>query len=210
MRKNAFTIIEVAVVFLLILGVSFLIVPKSMDTTKQARFISKWTEKYADLEYMFSVIQAQQGEELAKEFNKKKDISTNSANISELFKPYLRISSELKPNGYHQKYMNGTNVLESDKYYFNKFYLTNTNEIVSFKWIKDNCDDDICAIMSFDINGEELPNKWGYDIYGINVTKNKIEPLGKGFDTDTMRCSCSKSGYGLYCSYYYLIGGKFD
>jgi len=209
-RKNGFTIIEVVVVFLLILGVTFLILPKGLDNTRQARFISKWVEKYSDLQYMFSVINAQQDGEMKKEFGKKKDINSDGSSIPELFKPYLRISSDLNSKTYFQKYMNGETVKKDDKYYFNKFYLTNTNEIVSLKWTKNDCAEEVCAIMEFDINGEELPNKWGYDIYGLNVSRNKIEPLGKGYDSDVLRSNCSKYGYGLYCSYYYLIGGKFD
>lgn len=210
MRKNGFTIIEVVVVFLLILGATFWILPKSLDGTRQARFISKWTAKYADLEYMFSVINAQQNEEITNIFNKKRDISLQGASIPDLFKPYLRISSKLKSSDYQQKYMDNKKIGNSDKYFFNKFYLTTNNEIVSLKWVKNYCDGDICAIMSFDINGTELPNKWGYDIYGINVYRDKIEPMGKGFDSDILKNNCSKHGYGIYCSYYYLIGGKFD
>ena len=210
MRKNGFTIIEVVVVFLLILGVTFLMLPKGLDNTRQARFISKWVVKYADLQYMFSAINAQQNSEVTKIFNKRKEINTDGSTIPELFKPYLRISSDLKSTTYFQKYMNGEKVKESDKYFFNKFYLTNTNEIVGLKWITNDCEKETCAVMNFDINGLEQPNKWGYDIYGLNVSRNKIEPLGKGFDSDILRSNCSKHGYGLYCSYYYLIGGKFD
>ena len=210
MRKNGFTIIEVVVVFLLILGVTFWVLPRNLDGTRQARFISKWTEKYTDLEYMFSVINAQQNEEITNIFNEKKDTTMQGASIPELFKPYLRITSKLDPKDYQQKYMDNTKIGDNDKYYFNKFYLTSSNEIVSLKWVKEHCDGTICAVMSFDINGKELPNKWGYDIYGINVYRNKIEPLGKGFDFDVLKRNCSKGGFGLYCSYYYLIGGKFD
>lgn len=209
--KPAFTIIEVVVVFLLILGVTFFILPKSLNNTNQARLISKWSIKYSELEYMFSVIKTQQDSEITKEFNKPKNIEINSCNIPELFKPYLRIKSKLNNPQYLQNYMNGTPVIIGEQYYFNKYYLSDSNEVISLKWTTKNCEDGLlCAIMAFDINGEELPNSWGYDIFGINVFKDRIEPMGKNEGSDVLRKDCSKNGLGVYCSNYYLIGGRFD
>lgn len=194
MRKTGFTIIEVVVVFLLMLGVLFLVLPKSLDSTKQARFISKWSEKFSELEYMFSAIKVQ------------KNVQLDEA----ILKPYLRIISDVK-TPYKQVFMNGMEVYPDSKYYFNKFYLTNSGEIIGLKFINKDCNDGgICSIISFDINGLNPPNKWGYDIFGINIFKDKLEPLGKNINQEDLKKDCSKDGSGLYCSYYYLIGGKFD
>ena len=211
MHKNGFTIIEVVVVFLLILGVTFLILPKSLNNTKQARFISKWTEKYSQLEYMFSVIKAQKVDEIKKDFIKAQNNNDRKNILLETIKPYLRITSEVNSLYYKQHYMSKELVQSTDKYYFVNFYKTDSNEIIGLKWIKSNCkNDEVCAIISFDINGLDSPNTWGYDIYGINLLNNKIEPLGKNVESDTLKNDCSKHGFGIYCSYYYLIGGAFD
>lgn len=210
--KSGFTIIEVVVVFLLILGVTFLILPKSLNNTKQARFISKWSTKYSELEYMYTVIKAQQDGEYLKEFTKPKKGIPNNCVIPDLFKPYLRIISEVQPCEYQQYYMNHKLVQVNDKYYFNKYYLTGDDEILSLKWLKESCTDNtsVCAIMAFDMNGKEPPNTWGYDIFGINLYKNNLDATGKGISPDILRNDCSKEGYGIYCSYYYLMGGRFD
>ena len=210
MRKTGFTIIEVVVVFLLMLGVTFLVLPKSLDTTKQARFISKWSATYTGLQYMFSVISAQKDSDIQEKITDANNDNDRKKIIIDAIKPYLRITSEVKTL-YKQYYMNGVEVKPIDNYYFDKFYLTTSNEIVGLKLVNANCKkEEVCVIIVFDINSLEAPNKWGYDIFGINVLKHGIEPLGKDFDIDTLKRDCSKHGFGLSCSYYYLIGGKFD
>lgn len=211
MRKAGFTIIEVVVVFLLILGVTFFILPMSLDNTRQARFISKWSEKYSQLEYMFSVIKAQKDSEIQQDFDSAQSNDDRRKIILEKIKPYLRITSEVSSGTYHQYYMDGNVVEDTSLYYFKDFYLTDADEVIGLKWIKEDCTDgEACGIMSFDVNGINPPNTWGYDVYGINIMKDKIEPIGKNIDQDTLKKNCSKKGYGFYCSYYYLIGGKFD
>lgn len=210
MRKG-FTIIEVVAVFLLILGVTFFILPLSLETTKQAKFISQWTEKYSELEYMFSVIKAQKDSEIKKSLDKAQNNDDRSKAVLETIKPYLRITSEVQDPKYKQYYMDRKEVKDPDMYYFNKFYQASSGETIGLKWIDGDCTGDrICAIMAFDVNGTKAPNTWGYDVFGINLLLKGIEPIGKDIDPDVLKHDCSRSGYGVYCSYYYLIGGKFD
>lgn len=211
-QKRGFTVVEVVFVFLLILVVTFLILPKSLNNTKQAKFISKWSETYTQLEYMFSVIKAQQNGELEDKIKAAKDNDERKNILLETVKPYLRITTAVdSASDYQQHYMNKSAVQKNDNYYFDNLYNTSANEIVGLKWLKDDCgENEVCAIINFDLNGEKSPNTWGYDIYGINLYKNKIEPIGKDTDMDTLKTNCSKHGFGIYCSYYYLIGGKFE
>lgn len=208
--KKGFTIIEVVVVFLLILGITFLILPRSLNGTKQARFISKWTQTYAEIEYMFSVIRAQQEDEIQEKLNKTNDNDNKKLVILESIKPYLRITSEV-PSTYKQFYMNGSEVNPSGRYYFKPFYFTSTKEIVGLKWVSEDCKgQETCAILSFDVNGILPPNTWGDDVFGINLLRKGIEPIGKGIDADLLKADCDKEGFGIYCSYYYLMGGRFE
>lgn len=210
MSKKGFTIIEVVVVFLLMLGVVFLVLPKSLDTTRQARFISKWSEKFSELEYMFSVIKAQKDGEIQEKLNETKSYDDKEKIMLEALKPYLRITSDVR-TVYNPVFMDKTFATPGTEYYFNKFYFTSSNEIVGIKLINPDCkNEEVCTIISIDLNGLDPPNTWGYDVYGVNVFPNKIEPLGKGIDPEVLKKNCSKVGSGLYCSYYYLIGGKFD
>lgn len=210
MYKNGFTIIEVVMVFLLILGVTFFILPKNLQTTRHAKLISQWGEKYSNLQYMFSVINAQADCQIKQKFHIVKNDSERKKVVLNVIKPYLRITSQVK-EPYSQHCMNGSDKPALEIYNIKDFYNTSLDEIVGLKLVNPNCkNNDVCAIISLDINGIKEPNVWGYDIFGVNVLKDKIEPLGKGIDTNILKYDCSKHGDGVYCSYYYLIGGKFD
>ncbi len=210
MCKKGFTIVEVVMVFLLILGVTFFVLPKNLESTRQAKLISKWTLKYNELEYIFSVIKAQQDSELNNKFSSAEGYNAKKKILLDVIKPYLRITSKLDSK-YVQYYMNGDKISPASKYYFSEFYNTSVGEIVALKWFNDNCKNNLpCAIIVFDINGIAKPNKWGHDIFGINVLKDDINPIGMGIDPYVLKKDCSNKGYGTYCSYYYLIGGKFE
>lgn len=212
MQKKGFTIIEIVVVFFLMLGVIFLVYPKSVNSTRQARLISKWTEKFSELEYMFSVIKAQKNGDIQEQFNKMQNENSKEKIMLDMIKPYLRITSENKSNPtYEPMFMDKTIPNTGSQYDFKNFYMTDSNELIALKFINSSCQkDEVCFIMSFDINGYNQPNIWGQDIFGINVFNNKIEPFGKGMNTDALKNNCSKRGTGIYCSYYYLIGGEFE
>lgn len=212
MQKKAFTIIEIVVVFFLMLGVVFLTYPKSLNSTRQAKLISKWTEKFSELEYMFSVIKAQKNGDIEEQFNNTQDEAAKEKIMLDIIKPYLRITPQHQlKTAYTPIFMNKTIPFAKSQYDFEKFYLTDSNELVGLKFVNSNCkNNEICFLMAFDINGFDKPNIWGDDIFGINVFKDRIEPFGKGINTDMLKQNCSKLGSGVYCSYYYLIGGKFE
>ena len=66
-------------------------------------------------------------------------------------------------------------------------------------------------MLMFDMNGLLPPNRWGKDIFGINIySEGHIEPFGKNFDMSDLKLDCSEKGLGINCSYYYIIGGGFD
>lgn len=210
MRKDGFTIIEVVIVFLLILGIMFFILPTNIQNTRQAKLISRWSEKYNELEYMFSVIMAQKGPDIKGIFSGIKHNGNQKKAVLESLKSYMRITSEVK-EPYKQNYMDNKAIETVDMYHFDKFYTTSAGEIIGLKLINPDCKgNEVCAVISLDINGTKKPNTWGYDIFGIKLLDNKIEPLGKGIESDVLRFNCSKQGSGTYCSYYYLIGGRFD
>lgn len=211
MRKKGFTIIEVVAVFLLILGVTFFVLPMSLDNTKQASYISQWKTVYEDAKYMFSVIKAQNGIDLEEKLSKAANNNVRTNIILYTIRPYLRVKTGVDNGTYKQSYMNQTKVPENDKYFIENFYYTDSEKIVGLKWLTANCDEEtVCGIMVFDVNGTTPPNVWGKDVFGINILKNGIEPIGKDVPQEILKNDCSGFGHGLYCSYYYLIGGQFD
>ncbi len=210
MQKNGFTIVEIVVVFFLMLGVLFLVYPKSVDSSRQAKLISKWSQKVSELDYMFSVYRAQKDGDFDVKLSQAQSEEAKNKVLEDIIRPYLRITSKLQ-TVYAPMFMDKSVIPTDSKYYFNHYYLTSTNEIVGFKFINQNCKEkDVCFIMSFDINGTNPPNLWGYDIYGIDVYNDKIAPFGKEVNQQMLKQNCSRLGSGVYCSYYYLIGGKFE
>ncbi len=211
MNKNGFTIIEVVIVFLLILGVTFFILPLSLNNTKQAQFISKWVNTYSGLEYVFSSIKAQNELDLEQKFRHAQNNDYKTAVMLNIIKPYLRFKSGVSNQTYQPLYMDKKAIAQGDKYYFDNLYFWDEDKIFGLKWVSDKCkENDVCALMLIDINGIKLPNTWGKDIFGVNIFKDKIEPLGKNIERTILKNDCSPFGFGVYCSYYYLIGGEFE
>ena len=107
--------------------------------------------------------------------------------------------------------MNNDKVKEGAKYYFDNFFMTEENQIVGLKWFDKDCHEKtVCGILVFDVNGITPPNTWGKDVFGLNILEKGIEPIGKDVDAVALKTNCSKNGAGVFCSYFYLIGGDFE
>lgn len=212
MAKKRYWKLEYSIALFVMIGVILLMMPVSIENTRQANAISKWNEKLNRVEYMFSVINAHITEDIIKSINKAKTPQEREAILLALVKPYLRINTENYPGRHYKpKYMNGTKVYKGQNYYFDDLYFAENNTIVGIKDIKSENSNDALFIMMFDINGIMPPNRWGRDIYGVNIYDGgKIEPFGFDMDMNELKKDCSESGTGVSCSYYYKIGGGFD
>ena len=204
--------LEYSIALFVMLGVLLLIMPVSIENTRQANFISKWNEKFNRVEYMFSVINAHVTDDMIKSINKAKTPQQREKFLLAIVKPYLRIGTYNIPvKHYKPRYMNGAKVYKGQRYYFDDFYFAENNTIVGIKDIKNEKSDDTLFIMMFDMNGLLPPNRWGKDIFGVNIYDGgRIEPFGFDNDMDELKKDCSESGTGVSCSYYYKIGGGFD
>ncbi|DAB24307.1 TPA: hypothetical protein CPT81_01740 [Candidatus Gastranaerophilales bacterium HUM_20] len=212
MSKKRYWKLEYSIALFVMLGVILLLMPVSIESTRQANAISKWNEKLNRVEYMFSVINAHITDDILKSMNKAKTPQEREAILLALVKPYLRINTENYPSKHYKpRYMNGAKVYKGQSYYFDDFYFAENNSIVGIKDIKSENSTDALFIMMFDINGIMPPNRWGRDIYGVNIYDGgKIEPFGFDMEMNELKKDCSDSGTGVSCSYYYKIGGGFD
>lgn len=209
MAKKHYLKLEYSVVLFILLGILLLVMPFSLKNTRQARFISKWNEKFNRVEYMFSVINAHITDDIIRSINKAKSPDEREAILLALVKPYLRVNTEIHPKHYKPKYINGSKVYKGQTYFFDDFYFAENKSIVGIKDIKSKNKEDALFLMMFDINGILPPNRWGKDIYGVNIYENgKIEPFGFDMDMRELKQDCQKTG--ISCSYYYKIGGGFE
>ena len=144
------------------------------------------------------------------QFKNANSIEEKETLLFELLNPYFRMTDPVSVEDYKVYFLNGMKVMEDDDFYIKKFYKTSSGKIVGLKWF--NTPQDLIyqipiAVVSVDLNGGNRPNKWGYDIFGIYIYKDRIEPIGKTNDEFMMKSDCSKKGKGVSCSYYYYIYG---
>jgi hypothetical protein len=185
--------------------------PVNIVSTRQADFISKWNETYNKTNYMFQVIDAQISDDVLRSFNSATP-QVRERMLVEIIKPYLRLNTQKNvPGWYKPKYMNKARVYNGQTVYFTDMFYVESKEIVGIKQLPHSGEkNDPIFIMMFDMNGFRGPNRWGKDIFGINVySGGKIAPLGQDLMMHEHKTDCSDSGTGVFCSYYYIIGGGF-
>lgn len=204
--------LEYSVTLFVIFGVILLLLPVSVGNSWQAGMISKWNERYNRVDYMFSVIKAHFTDETKASFQNAKTDHDREKLMLLLVKPYLRVDTSKKvPRRYKPGYIDKTRTMKGQFYYFNEFYFMNDGGIVGIKDIEQKYPNDPIFIMMFDLNGILPPNRWGKDIFGVNIYKTgNIEPFGYDLSMDALEKDCSSEGTGITCSYYYKIGGAFE
>jgi type II secretory pathway pseudopilin PulG len=191
--KKAFTIVEVSILFVIFLIVAFLVAPLSLDDTLQAKNAARWRNVQSDFgNIIYSVNTQKENEDFA--FNKV---------FNETMKKEIKSNAE----PYKITYMNGT--FPGSAYRFPDFALTYSNATVAYK-LYDAPQDGVLGVLMYDVNGQVGPNVWGKDVFGLNIYTDKFEPFCKNDSVATQKQDCSKSGTGLCCSNYYLIGGSFN
>lgn len=196
-----------------IFAIFILLLPTTIQSTRQASLIAKWNEKYNHINYMFSVIGAQSDEDVIASLKKAQTSEEKNELMMLLLQPYLRISQHNNPpKRYRAKYMNNSKLKKDDLYYFKDYYYTHDKTIVGIKDLEDeNSDNSPSFMLMFDVNGKLPPNRWGKDVFGVNVLGNgNIEPFGKKQKLEDIKNDCSDKGTGVNCSYFYIIGGGFD
>lgn len=207
MKDKRFWKLEYSITLIALFAFVLLLVPTSLQSTVQAKFITRWKDCFNRISYMKDVISNQAESDILKSFKHAKTEEDREHLIINLVKPYFRLNEEKFPKHYHPKYMNKKRVKKADFYHFDDIYYTDNKIIVGIKDV-----DEIATpmfMMMFDINGMLPPNTWGKDIFGAKIYENKIEAFGEDLSIDEMREDCSPEGTGLSCSYYYKIGGNF-
>ncbi len=191
--KKGFTIVEVSILFVIFLIVAFLVAPLSLDDTMQAKNTSRWRTVQQDFSNIFYSISNQKEETSTSFLVALRDVFNNE------------IENDIIP--YKIVYMNGA--YPSSTYRFKDFKSTFSKAVIAIK-MYENPQDNVQGILMYDVNGEMGPNVWGKDVFGMNIYNDKFEPFGSNESVEVQKKDCSKTGTGLFCSNYYLIGGNFD
>ena len=204
--KKHFWKLEYSITLFALTGLLLLLMPVRFENYIEARFITRWNDRYEKAEYMFNVINAQVDDEILKSFSNAKTPQEREKLLTRLIKPYMRLhQAEKLPRRYKIRFLNGSRVPKNSEYYFNALYFSEM-QIVGIKDLHDGA----MFMMMFDVNGVIPPNTWGKDIFGIYIYDGGvIKPFGYNENMDVLADDCSKKGLGLFCSYYYRIGGEF-
>lgn len=192
--KTGFTIVEISILFVIFLIVAFLVAPMSLDDSVKANNISRWRSVQSDFDNIFYMIKSQDNYD--EQFSAIFDAAINKEIKAEYNKPYTI------------RYYNGANSVKD--YKFQKYYITQANAILAVNLFdKINADGERGYLM-YDINGIKAPNTWGKDVFGLKISDEGFIPFCKEQSFEYQKKDCSKSGKGLCCSSYYIIGGNFD
>lgn len=210
MAKKGLLKLEYTVTLVIMFAIAILIIPFDLESTVQANFISRWLDKLSRLEYMFQVIDTHENDEILKSFKRAKTADEREKILINLIEPYFRLSKTKLSKRYHPRFMNNEKIPTTDRYYFDDWYVTENGMIVSIKDIETDDKKAPKFRIMMDINGKLPPNKWGKDIYGVNIFETGVEPFGSNLPMDKLKIDCSELGTGVGCSYYYKIGGSFD
>ncbi len=200
---------EYSITLIIIFAVFLMLVPTSLGSTVQAKFITKWVDCYSKLLYAKDVISKHEQEDILKSFKRTKTKNEREDLILELIKPYYRLNESKFPKTYKTRFMNKMEVPKDSLYYFKDIYYADNNIIVGLKDISEDKSTEPMFLMMFDMNGKMPPNTWGKDIFGAQIYEDKVEAFGQNLTLQELQDDCSRIGTGVNCSYYYQIGGDF-
>ncbi len=211
MKSLVSSLLNILSVFTLIVLISAVTAPFYLMNLDQAHRIAKWKLEYEELVYSFNLVKMHEKTIVPNELEAGRILSDYY--LYERIKPYFNLSDSgfETISGYSFSKMNGKPVFKTEEFYFDKFMQAKNGVILS---VKKNSTDIIdksqpLFYMFVDINGTEKPNKIGEDIFFLNIFENEVTALGYDKPTVKLKTNCSPIGSGIYCSSYYLLGGRF-
>ena len=114
------------------------------------------------------------------------------------------VESKEKFKNYKYKMMNGAFYQKMDINKFNEIYEDATNRLIGVEY---SFESEPYSTVWIDLNGKKKPNIVGKDIFLYEIYRNSVSPYKKGFKIESIKADCSKTGTGMSCSHYYILGG---
>lgn len=211
MKNLSFSLFNLVSVFLIAIIVILIVLPFNLINLDQAERIAKWKAEYEKLNYCFSLVNLHEGSIIPSQEEAGKILTDEY--ILERIKPYFNFNeiSFIKLNKYKYRKLNGRFMPKTSQFYFDKFIVDKDGSILSIKKREneEQRENFLEFFMFIDINGTQEPNRIGQDIFFINIYKDHISALGSNRPYSKIKANCSAIGSGLYCSEYYLLGGRF-
>lgn len=211
MKNLSFSLFKLLSIVAILLLMFVILIPFNLINMEQAQRIAKWKSVYENIKYSFSLVKLHEGTIIPSAEESEKVV--NEEYIMFRLFPYLNLESNeiIKPYKYGYRKMNGSPVIKNSQFYFDKFVKRKDGTIIGLKEnnIEAKNENQPLYFMFVDINGKQKPNRIGQDIFIINIFKDSINAMGKGKTHSALKANCSPISSGLYCSEYYLLGGRF-
>ena len=215
-KKQALSFAEIVVIIFIIIAMLCILFAKLFGVKQESSIIYNWKKTLNATEYSYNVLLLTHKDELEKLM--KLDDESKNEKILNLFKTTLNVNTIDTVNAkkslkrYKYRFLNGRQVPKDSKYYIKNFIYSPDGKIMAgLNWFNNDCfnNDGLCGVLLFDMNGVKLPNRFGLDIFGANIYKDKIEPFGSGLSYEENQLNCRRLETGVTCSKFYLMGGQF-
>lgn len=202
MSINKKSLFNIFALFIIIILIVLIILPFNVNNLEQAQRIAVWKSKFEQLKYCFLLADLHE--------NCLENSYNNEDDLINVIKPYFDIQNKLNTKYVYRK-MNGRPASRAGQFYFDKFFLLKDGSLIS---VKKNISEILnenqpLYFMLVDLNGTQKPNRIGQDIFFISIFNKSIQALGHDRPHSALKTNCSPIGSGVYCSEYYLIGGRF-
>ncbi|MCD7878858.1 MAG: hypothetical protein LUG16_02865 [Candidatus Gastranaerophilales bacterium] len=211
MKNFSCNFFNITALFLFFIIIIVVVLPFNLINLEQAQRIAKWKSEFEKLDYSFSLVSLYEGIIVPSNFEAGKIVDSEYmfSVINKYFDMNDRLPEKIKKYSYRK--MNGTKISKKDRFYFNKFIFAKDGTMIS---VKENPDEITSSLqplyfMFIDINGVEKPNRIGQDIFFMDIYKNSVSTEGEALPYSRLKADCSPIGSGVYCSEFYLLGGKF-
>lgn len=188
---------------------------KIFDVSQESSVIYKWRHVLASAQYSYKVVLLTQNEALREYL--KFEQPQRDVQILDLLKNTLNLDGDVSSKQkslkhYKYRFLNGLKVPEDTKYYVKDFvYSPDGKILVGLNWFNADCleSEALCGVLLFDMNGPKSPNRFGLDVFGVNIYHDRLEPFGTGLSYENNERNCRHLETGVTCSRFYLMGGQF-
>ncbi len=211
MKNFPISIFHIIFSFSILIILILILFPFNLINLEQAQRVAQWKSVYENLKYSFDLVMLHENSIIPNQ-NEADKVITDEYIILRLL-PYFNGDSDrfINPYKFRYKRLNGSHVVKNSHLYFENFIELKNNILISIKTNPEYGKNkkEPPYIMFIDINSKQKPNRIGQDIFFINIFNDKITPMGEGKSHASLKGNCSPIGNGIYCSKYYLLGGRF-
>ncbi len=212
--SEGFTLAEVLITLGIIGVVAAVTIPNLIQKNFERRVISTLKETQSILAQAFRLSQEEYGE--VEGWGLVQYSGESASLIANNLRPFMKISLDCGLNDTNRRCVQGTYLmLNGEKYNIDYATASNYYKIAllngSSIWWRAAQENDALIYFWIDINGKQLPNTFGKDLFMFSYANGNVVPNGSPFSSHDARQHCIKgksTGWG--CAYYVIMQGNMN